>query len=94
VCAFTGIFVGYAKTQRVYRVYLPANQTIATSIHAKFDKELNIWLTKGEYNVGNPQFSALLQDQLMYDNDPPPHWDIEMSTPTASNPPPAGVTTP
>ena len=39
--AHEGVFVGYAPTQKAYRVYFPALRKLVTSIHVRFNDDIN-----------------------------------------------------
>ena len=46
-----GVFVGYADTQKAYRVYFPSTRKLVSSIHVKFNDDINGYtgtLAKGE----------------------------------------------
>ena len=50
-----GIFIGYAKTCRVYRVFIPSQKTVVESVHVKFDENTNLVVEKGNENAGDKQ---------------------------------------
>ena len=39
--AHEGVFVGYAPTQKAYRIYFPTTRRLVTSIHVKFNDDIN-----------------------------------------------------
>src|ERR1700728_1166773 len=41
-CAFEGIFVGYADSQKAYRIYIPEKRTVICSVHIHFDINTNM----------------------------------------------------
>ena len=50
-----GIFVGYSKTSKGYRIYLPKSKTVVESIHVKFDEYTNLEAEKGYDHVGDQE---------------------------------------
>src|SRR5882762_7004511 len=40
--AIEGIFVGYADTQKAYRIYIPEKRTVICSVHVRFDENTNM----------------------------------------------------
>src|SRR6202521_650990 len=40
--AFEGIFVGYADSQKAYRIYIPEKRTVICSVHVRFDENTNM----------------------------------------------------
>jgi len=40
--AFEGVFVGYADSQKAYRIYIPKKRTIVCSVHVRFDVNTNM----------------------------------------------------
>ena len=50
-----GIFVGYSKTSKGYRVYLSKTKIVVESMHVKFDENTNLEVEKGHQNVGGQE---------------------------------------
>ena len=50
-----GIFIGYAKISRAYRVFIPSQKTVVESVHVKFDENTNLVVEKGNENAGDEQ---------------------------------------
>ena len=40
--AFEGVFVGYADSQKAYRIYIPEKRTVICSVHVCFDVNTNM----------------------------------------------------
>ena len=83
--AFEGIFIGYAETQKAYRVYLPKKRTTICSIHVKCDVNSNMsnsFQAEGEiqfvYDSLKSTFQKSSQDLSLN--------DILESAPSTSNP--------
>lgn len=56
--ATEGIFVGYADTQKAFRIYIPSKRTIAVTVHVRFD----------EQTAGGEMFQAEGEDQFQYNS--------------------------
>ena len=71
--AYEGIFVGYADTQKAYRIYIPKKRTVICTVHVRFDVNTNMansFQAEGEiqfqYNSLKSSFQELDDS---YDND-------------------------
>jgi Integrase core domain/GAG-pre-integrase domain len=56
--AFEGIFIGYADSQKAYRIYIPEKRTVICSVHVRFDVNTN---------MGN-RFRAEVEIQFQYNS--------------------------
>ena len=83
--AHEGIFVGYAATQKAYRVYFPATRKLVTSIHVKFNDDVNGSL--GVLSEGENDHSTLFE---LDDEDPirSSHTPNALDIPSIPAPPP------
>ena len=50
-----GIFVGYSKSSKAYRVFLPNQKIVIESVHVKFNETTNLVVEKGIEIVGEEQ---------------------------------------
>ena len=71
--AYEGIFIGYADTQKAYRIYIPNKRTVICTVHVRFDVNTNMansFQAEGkiqfQYNSLKSSFQELDDS---YDND-------------------------
>ena len=50
-----GIFVGYSRTSKAYRIFIPSQKTVVESVHVKFNENTNLVVEKGDENTGDEQ---------------------------------------
>ncbi|KAL1939017.1 hypothetical protein VTO73DRAFT_10277 [Trametes versicolor] len=90
-----GIFVGYSDTQKAYRVYFPSTRKLVTSIHVKFNDDVDGCvgaLPEGEHNYGALFPSEDEASAPSSGEEPPadpPHPDRPISPRPVSPPAPA-----
>ena len=57
-----GIFVGYSKSSKAYRVFLPNQKIVIESVHVKFNETTNLVVEKGIEIVGEAQPKELVNN--------------------------------
>src|SRR5882762_8726277 len=63
--AIKGIFVGYADTQKAYRIYIPEKRAVICSVHVRFDVNTNMgdkFQAEGEIQFKYNSLKSLFQE--------------------------------
>ena len=91
--AFEGIFVGYADTQKAYRIYIPSKRKIICSVHVKFDVNTNMgtsFKAEGEYQFQYNSLKSSFQEfKPEQSSSPEPVPSTTSSDDIISNPAPS-----
>src|ERR1700728_517534 len=94
--AFEGIFVGYADSQKAYRIYIPEKRTVICSVHVRFDVNTNMgtrFKAEGEIQFQYNSLKSTFQDfdsdsALEHISDVPEHVPlIQEHIPAPPDPP-------
>lgn len=89
----SGVFVGYADTQKAWRVYLPGKRTVTVSVHVRFDDKVDSrasFRAEGEIQFRYRSLSSSNRDKD--DDDIPPATPAPAEATPVPEAPPTPIT--